>query len=111
MASILGNKTDITQLDVVWLYDDFGDSSWSGRISSASDQTKLQARCTDNNQSPSSKENSPSSTLEDVRFEDVDEVSHLRHIKEIGNEITWHDMKLICRPGNILSTLDRLKPK
>lgn len=38
VASILDCKADITQLDVTWLYDDFGDLTWSGNMAIAPSQ-------------------------------------------------------------------------
>lgn len=99
VSSILECKTDITQLDVIWLYDNFGDRTWSGILDSRMCSPFSQVSYNKANASLLLGESYEENTLNNeslasegtiLTSEEIDET--LSAVKEFGCQITWGDL-------------------
>ena len=96
VASILGWRTDITQLDVTWLYDDFGELRCNGDLSFLSDQ-KCNGTIVTGASATLAHVSSMSPELESAKIES------LRQVKEAGNTIGWEHLRAATRPSQRVS--------
>lgn len=96
VASILGWRTDITQLDVTWLYDDFGELACNSDLSFVSNQKSggtigsgASATVADLSDIPSPPANN--------------KIESLRQVKEAGNNIKWDHLRAATRASQRVS--------
>lgn len=94
IAGVLGCKADITQLDVTWLYDDFGDSNWRQNFSVLP--------CNGNQKSttifPSASlavelANRADRKVNCTKEKPQEKALALSYVKEAGNSILWNDLR------------------
>ncbi len=115
------SQADIVQLDVTWLFDDFGDSQWTGKVPQNLEVTSISSKTggikITKNKNKENQYNTAEFVMSSYNFSNsivqakVFEVNNsetsklderetssetdLNKIKESGGEIRWSDMKTI----------------